>query len=419
MAQATLNIDGQVFCTLDIDGSPMPPSANMIETVIVMEGFGMPLPVLKMSLYDDNETLSKDLNLKNGTLIKIRLGKSSSESPESAFRVFGWGRPRNSTGKVLHIVALFDCPLFGAGAYSESYEGTSKDVMAKIASACGLKFEGPSANTDDSQVWLNFNTTRLSFTEDIAMRGFVNESSCMVRCVSTDGTLHYKNLMEVIKQEPKHSISHNSNGKGKSGKPIDVRGAKDTSVSGVFTHFMNYGFTLHGHDFDEEQHAFASLDVDVQGVDVPINKEVKGQLENGSRVSYFGLDYRHGPNDGYNLHENYERAYYQNVRLLGLFSERVTAIADEATDTTLFEPVDFTQGAGGKGQQSPATNDVSGKYILGGRTKVIKGGTKYSELFYLYRPFITEAGNPGGLSPQKKTGQASSSGVDQSARNFQ
>jgi len=419
MAQAALNIDGLAFCTLDIENASVPPSMNMIETILIMDGFGMGLPVMRMRLYDEDDKLSRDLNLKNGTLVTIRLGKSAQEAPSYKYRVFGWSRTRSSTGKILSIVLIFDAPKFGAGAYSEYFEGATSLVMQQMAELSGLKYDGPAKTTDDNQNWLNLNTTRLAFSEDVAMRGYANDQSCMARLVSMDGTLIYKDLMALLNETPKFSLAHNTDGAGGNGKVINVRAAKDKSVAGLFTHYVNYGHKSFGHSFEDEFTAIETLDVKAQGAGLPVNPDVLAQLqERGSRVSYTGLDYGTGPEEGFNVHEHYERAYYQNVRLLSLFSERLVAITDSATELRSFSAIEFNQGAGAKGSSAPTPADVTGKYIVGGKCVVIKNGTKYSEVFYLYRPFIGEAGNTNGTSAAKTQVKASNSGVDTSSRNF-
>nr|DAF93675.1 MAG TPA: hypothetical protein [Myoviridae sp. ctshb19] len=420
MAQTSLNIEGMAFCTLDIAGSSMPPSMNMIENILIMEGFGMGLPTMRLSLYDEKETLSRDLNLKEGTTIAIRLGKTADSAPELKFRVFGWGRHRNSSGKVLNVVCILDAPKFGAGSFAESFEGSSANVMQQIAERSGLRFEGPSGGTKDTQVWINANLTRMSFSEDVAMRGYMSDSSCMARCVRMDGTLVYKDLMAVLKEQPKNTLIHNKDGSGVTGNAVDVREAKDRSYSGLFAHFVNYGHKLFGHDFGEQEFSIESIEVDApSAAGVPVNAEVLATLnDRGARVTYAGFDPGTGPDEGFNIHEKYERAYYQNVRMLSLLSEGVVALTDSATEVQTFQSIDYQQGVGAKGPADGVANDIAGRYIVGGKTIMIKGGKKYSELFYLYRPFLTEAGNPTGTAAPKKTVNASSSGVNTSSRNF-
>lgn len=420
MAQAALNIDGLAFCTLDIENASVPPSMNMIETILIKDGFGMGLPVMRMRLYDEDDKLSRDLNIKDGTLVTIRLGKSAAEAPSFPFRVFSWKRDRNSQGKVLEITLIYNAPKFGAGSYSEFFEGSTSAVMQQLAELSGLQYDGPKKKTDDVQNWLNLNESRIAFSEDLAMRGYADEQSCMARCVTMEGILVYKDLMAMLREPAKHTLVHNTEGAGSTGKTIDVRAAKDKSVSGFYTHYVNYGHKVFGHSFTAEDFKIETLDVNVQGAGLPVNTDVLAQIkERGARVSYTGLDPGTGPDEGFNVHAKYEQAFYQNVRLLSLFSERMVALTDSVTDLRTFTVVEFNQGSGSKAGSSTAPTDVAGKYIVGGKDIIIKNGTKYSEVFYIYRPYISESGNTSGTSAAKAQVKASSSGVDKTSRNFQ
>lgn len=376
--QAALNIDGLAFCTLEIDGASMPPAMNLIHEIIGFEGFGIGAPTMRLSLIDKEGVLSKQLNLKDGTRIKIRVGKDASTAPEYKFRVFGRKRRRMAQGAVLDVACIYDSPEFCAGSFSESFEGTSREVMAKIASACGLGYDGPKS-TDDHQVWLNLNTTRLAFTEDMTMRAYVAEDSCMYRMLTLDGTLRYKNLFEVLREEAIGTISHNT-----SGGDFDAKEVEDGSVSGLYSHFLNYGQDLYI-PMQNGDLQVQKLNVPIQGDDVPVNADIRQTVK--ARVAYAGYDYGTAPLDGFNVHQFYEQAYYQNLRFLSLFSERLVVLVDSYTGFNSLKCVEFNQAD--PENQANSSFDANGKYVLGGKTFRIKHGTRYSEALYLYRPFTT------------------------------
>src|SRR5690606_30684064 len=142
--KAVLNIEGSVFCSIEIEGAEMPSAANLIDTIMILEGFSMGLPVLKMELNDYSGTLSSSLNLGTGSVINIQLGKNAEEAPIRSFRVFGWGRPRGGIRNKISLVALYNAPKFSSGAFAESYEGPTSTVMGEIAAASGLEYDGPS-----------------------------------------------------------------------------------------------------------------------------------------------------------------------------------------------------------------------------------------------------------------------------------
>ena len=413
--QATLNIEGLAYCSIDIEGSSVPPSMNMLSSILIMDGFGMGLPVLQLVLNDEKESLSKELAIADGSKITIRMGRDTKNINECPFRVFGFRRARGSNGPRLEIVGLLDVPLFGAGAFTEAYRMSSSDLMSHLAGLCGLKYDGPKTNTDDLMTWINVNCNRLSFTEDVAMRAYTSETSCMARIVTADGTLRYKNLFDVLQDKATHTFVHDTvGGGGTEGKAVSVREAKDASVSGVGAHYLNYGQKHYQHSGSGIDIEILSLTAPLLGTGLPLNEDVRKQLtERGSKVSYSGFDPGTGPSEDDAVHQFYENAYYQNLRFLTMFSERLTLLTDQCTDVRTFDPVAYLL-KNDKSGTTQVSTDVSSKYVLGGKTIQIKNGSKYAEAHYLYRPFVSaniKKGADSGVMPTKQNAQASASGT--------
>lgn len=387
--QAALNVDKLAYCTIEIEGASVPPSKNMLSSILIMDGFGIGLPVLQLLLNDEQESLSQSLAIKDGTRITIQMGKDTRNIVTRTFRIFGWKRGRGVEGPRIEVVALLDVPRFGAGAYTEAFKMSSAEVMAQIASACALQYDGPSF-TDDVMPWINLNTTRLSFTEDVAMRGFISEQSAMARCVTMNGVLRYKNLFDVLAQRPAHTFVHDSGGAGLEGKIVVVREARDASTSGISTHYVNYGQKHYTHSLLGENSEIVSITAPLLGAGLPVNEHVRAEIT-GSRVTYSGFDPGTFPSEDANVHQNYEKAFYQNLRFLSLFSERMTLLVEECTDAQTFDPVAYVLNTLKNNTMQPA-KDVTSKYLLGGKAIQIKNGLRYAEVHYLYRPFITVVG---------------------------
>lgn len=416
--QATLSIEGLAYCSIDIEGSSVPPSMNMLSSILIMDGFGMGLPVLQMILNDEKESLSKELAIADGSRIVIRMGRDTKNINECPFRVFGWRRARGSGGPRLEIVGLLDVPLFGAGAFTEAYRLSSSDMMAKIAELCGLKYDGPKQNTDDLMTWINVNCTRLAFTEDVAMRGYTSETSCMARIVTMDKTLRYKNLFDVLNDKPTHTFVHDTTGAGTEGTVVSVREARDASASGVGAHYINYGQKHYQHSGTGTDVDILKLTAPLLGTGLPLNKDVLNQLmERGSRVTYSGFDPGTAPALDDAVHQFYENAYYQNLRFLSMFSERLTLLTDSCTDAKTFDPVAYLL-KNDKAGTPQVSADVSSKYVLGGKTIQIKNGARYAEAHYLYRSFVSAAikeGTDTGKVPTKQNATATAVGSVPSA----
>lgn len=392
--KANMNVEGFAFCELEVEGSNVPPSMNMIDGIFIHEGFGIALPTLRLVLNDQNGSLSRDLNLGDATKINITLAKTRQSAIIRKFRVFGFRKETTHAGPRLIVDCILNVPKWSAGSYCEVFEGTSSDAMQKAAAAAGLRYDGPRIPPADNMKWLNVNQTRSSFSEDTAMRGYVTEGSCMSRVLLSNSTVRYRDLMDVLGQEPKASFLQNveNSAAPTKGNGFAVRETKDASFSGFFTHYINYGWKVGVHSLSNDgQQVIDKYAAKVLGKALPINEEVRGMLE-GARISYVADDPGTMPKPASNIHQFYELAMYQNVRGLGLFSERVTVLTDWYTDAEVFDPVYYMHSEL-RSYQFIDLPALSGKWLIGGKTMYIKQGHKYSEIFDLYRPFVNEMGS--------------------------
>lgn len=407
--EAVLDVEGIAYCALDVEGSRMPPTPDLIHKIMMQEGFGIAIPVLQMHLMDQRGSLSKELNLQDGTLITIKIAKRRENVKTYKFRVFDLVHQSNSAGPLLVVTAILDVPKWSAGVFTEAIRGTSAKCIQEIAGRAGLKYVGPDSSPDDSMTWLNVNQTRSSFSEDVAMRGYASNQSCMYRMLTLDGEVRYFDLLAVLQKAPQFSMLQNTESSAAKGEVVVIRETQDGSTSGFATHWMNYGYKQYEHSLNVEgQTVSDALDVPVLGAGLPINKDVKSQVaDRGARVTYVGFDTGTEPKPASNLHEHYDLAYYQNLRILGLFSERINVLTDNNTEVTWGVVCEYLH-KDQKGQNFEQSIALSGKYLVGGKTIIIKGGHKYSEAFNLLRPNITELGSTlsvGGSNPNEAGGQ--------------
>lgn len=390
--EVVLDVDGIAYCALEIENVKTPPTINFVDTIYLQDGgFGTPVPVLQLILSDSNGTLDEDLNLQDGTKITIKLSKSREKLKIKDFRVFSFEKQTAADGPKMIVTCLFDAPEWVAGVYTESFEGSSSSAIQQMASRAGLKYDGPKG-TDDSMIWLNVNRTRTSFSEDIAMRGYSNPQSCMSRLLTSEGVVRYKDLFEEIQKAPMYTYLKDTDESAAQGTPVTIRETHNASVSGLQTHLMNYGQTQYSHSLDVAgQKDIDGLDAPVIGNSLPINDEVKGMVhQRGSRITYTGFDPGTFPKPASNLHEYYEDAQYQNLRYLGLFSERLKILTDDYTEVQPFDVADYRQSDALKGEFEEKRL-LGGNWIVGGKTIWIKAGHKYSELHFLYRPTLQDA----------------------------
>lgn len=403
--EATLDVQDIAYCTLDIEGSRIPPTMNFVDSIFIQDGFAVSIPVLQLILNDERNTLAEEMNLVDGTLITIKIAKTREKVQTRKFRVWGYKKQTTAKGPKLVCTAVLDCPKWSAGVFTESIRGTSDSVIGQLASRAGLKYSGPPA-VDDVQTWLNVNKTRNAFSEDVAIRGYGSGQTCMARLLTMDYEVRYRDLFAVLKEAPKWSFLQNTAEGAAKATPVVIRETQDASASGFATHMMNYGQKQYEHSLNEAgQLSTLTLDAPLLGKALPVNNDVRGQIaERGSKVNYTGFDTGTEPAPASNLHQHYEAAFYQNMRYLGLFSERVVLLSDECTEVTTFDCAEY-QHANQDNQTFKPSAQLGGNWLVGGKTQWIKAGHKFSELYYLYRAAIMETGSTATAGGSKSSSQ--------------
>ncbi|MNQ41581.1 hypothetical protein D3C85_552610 [compost metagenome] len=414
--EATLDVQDIAYCTLDIEGSRVPPTMNFVDSIFIQDGFAVAIPVLQLILNDERNTLAEEMNLVDGTLITIKIAKTREKITTRKFRVWGYKKQTTAKGPKLVCTAILDCPKWSAGVFTESVRGTSDSVIGAMASRAGLKYSGPPA-CDDVQTWLNVNKTRNAFSEDVAIRGYGSGQTCMYRLLTMDYEVRYRDLFAVLKGAPKWSFLQNTPEGAAKATPVVIRETQDASASGFATHMMNYGQKQYEHSLNEAgQLSTLTLDAPLLGKALPVNNDVRGQIaERGAKVNYTGFDTGTEPAPASNLHQNYEKAFYQNMRFLGLFSERVVLLSDECTEVTTFDCAEY-QHSNQDNQSFKPSAQLGGNWLVGGKTQWIKAGHKFSEVYYLYRAALMETGSTatagGNKSNSQQNAKANEGNVD-------
>lgn len=387
MAKAVLRVQGLAYCAIEIENSKLPPSVNIIDHIHIYDGFGIAIPTLELNLFDPSNTLSGKLGFTDATKITITLTREGSKPKVRIFRVWGWNREVVSSGPVIKVTAVLDVPKWSAGCFCESF---SKQLSSQVISAMATRSDclADVDTTSDKMTWLNINTTRNAFSEDVAMRGYIGPSSCMSRILTMDKKVRYKDIIKVITGQPKVSFLLNVAVSEASASPVPSREAEHMSSSGVVTYWMNYGWTQHEHDLSGTQKKNSSVSAPLLGSGLPINSDMKKSMQ-FARVTYTGMDSGTDTKPESNLHANYEKALYQNLRFLALFSERMRVLTDNYAEAETFDCCEFKQDDP-DGQAYAPNKTFSGKYLIGGKSIHIQNGHRYYEVYDLYRPYVNE-----------------------------
>lgn len=391
--EAVLHVKGIAYCKIEIEDANMPASFNLIDHIIIHEGFGIAVPTLTLYLFDQTGTLQNDMNLVQGTKCSISIARDGHNDQiiKRTFSLWGMKRGVTNEGPHLQVVFTLDVPKWSAGVYCENFRTTSDGVMGQIARRAGLQYSGP-GGTDDHMNWLNINTTRASFSEDVAMRGYANKSSCMARVLTMNSELRYKDLFAELKKDERATLLLNMDEEGVN--PYPVKETQESTVSGVMAHWFNYGAIQHEHSLDNKgQQKTDRIFAPVLGDAFPISDRVKGLISDSvaSRVTYTGMDTGTEPKPNSNHHQHYEKSLYQNLRSLGLFSERNKVLLTVMSDIYSFDCVRYTQ-RDPVGHHLIPSKSLNGKYLVAGKTIRIKNGHVYSEVLDIVRPYVS---NPG------------------------
>jgi len=392
--EAVIHVDNLAYCKLEIEDAVLPASMNLVDNIILQEGMGIAVPTLTLYLMDQTGSLQTDMNLVQGTKCSISIAKKGMEDNiiKRNFSLWGMKRVITAAGPQIHAVFTMDIPKWMAGVYCENFRATSAEAMQQLAGRSGLRYDGPSS-TDDKMNWLNVNTTRASFSEDVAMRGYANSSSCMNRVVTLDSELRYKDIFEELQGEAIATLLLNMDHEGEN-NPFYVQETRESSSSGVMAHWFNFGAIQHEHTLDQKgQQITDRILAPVMGDSFPISDRIKGLISDAAaaRVTYTGFDPGTEPNEQSNVHEYYERAFYQNLRSLGLFSERLRSMVQHLTDIKTFDCITYKQADPTGGEMMPSKT-LNGKYLVAGKTIRIKNGHAYTETLDLIRPYVN---NPG------------------------
>jgi hypothetical protein len=144
-----------------------------------------------------------------------------------------------------------------------------------------------------------------------------------------------------------------------------VAETKDRSDAGMSNAWMNYGHLRVNHSATGEQKVISAIDVPTSVEQFPINREIS-ELIKQARIDY-------GLIDGDNVHEHYEEAEYQNLRLLSMFNQRLSLLVSAPSEVDLFDPVVYNQ-------QDVDEYDVknSDKYVVFGKTIAVINGSTWS-----------------------------------------
>lgn len=324
------------------------------------------VPMCHMKIQDSSNFFSRSQDLVADAKFSISVATPKKTTKTYNFRLHSMSESRAEGGIAYEIDGYFDAPLFWLKSSSVPYVGSSRQVLAKIASDCGLKFDG--SETSDKMTWHPQNDNLHEFARWVAERGYIDTKSCMQLGLDLDGTLIYKNLTEVIEPAANISVMRLQDGaiiatdfavKNDSGSNNKTSGYADaTYIQSVVT--------------DTAIELISRANVTKNSARIMLNSAVKSVIDK-SRVNF-------SPIDCGNVHPTYEKSLYQNRRLNNLYSLGAEVITPQETNLKLLDIINLTVEMDA---QTPGLN-YSGRYRIASRVVYITGANYY-EKFELLR----------------------------------
>lgn len=364
------SINDRIHIGIYFNGEEFPfERANALDCLHMSCSTKVAVPMLYLKLTDAIGWITNQPHILSDSTritVVVRTSNSSTQSTYSFRLNSAKHHMISNVGASYEMDGYFDVPKYWHSSVSTPLEGSSNEVLQQIATGSDLKYRGQS--TSDAQVWWPRNVQQHEWARRISERGYASDQSCMQLGLDLDGILVYQDISSMGTPTAKIAIGDI--------RPNTVIGTsfKPISVSGSMNHYSGYSSThieqnpLETKPFTQHTHvAFVKNEEGNLMVNTGVQRVV-GQ----SRVSFASLSVG-------NVHENYERALYQNRRVNNLFSSGIEISTAERTEIQLLDTV----------QVSIDTPDqfmkvYSGTYRVASRVVYVVGNN-YSEKFELFR----------------------------------
>lgn len=312
-------IKDRVFIQLSINGVEVPLEDNVIDFIHIVESARIYLPMLTFKILDATKFLTKENLLVDGALIQLTT-EVLNERDTYMFRLFS-SREQIIGGLTFYIVhAYLDAYRYWTLSMNSPILASASGVIRRCASAGGLQYDGP--ETADRMSWMPNNRRLCVLATETAQRAFIGPKSCFQICVGTDKRLIARDISVL---------------------PGSVESYSNKELGGGTNIITDFGILNRGgfynvdsgyKDFRFTQtllqpvppSGIRDVQVEKNSVKLMLNQEIRGIAQN--RVLY-------APMNTGSVHSNYERAFYQNIRLANLFNfgiEIITPVHSRLAD---------------------------------------------------------------------------------------
>lgn len=366
--------DGQLSVGLFIGDKEFPLQVSPLFKIDVYSNTRVMLPTAKIMFTDPYSLIgvsNNQLRVREGTQVTVVISKDNVDTKYS-LRVYNVDRAIANNSYVYTLQCYYDAPKYMIDSTNKGWRATSSSVIKELAELCGLTYNGVSTN--DSQVWLGANDRIGKFVRYLAMHGFVSQTSCLVAAVTMTGELRYFDVNDTA--QPALGMLM---GQTPTGQDVLLHDAKVLTNSG----FVNAIGVYRHHYVDQKldaQPVHVESTVTRRAETEDFDSDVKRSVTRG-RVDF-------SPSDLVNVHPNWGRAQYQNMRGSMINSVALAVQTGMRTPIDLLEQVkvNLKTQVGPLGVEDSA-GQYDGLYFITDKA-ISVDATHYVETFHLAREGI-------------------------------
>ncbi len=359
-------IQGRIEVSIFIDDIEYPlDSVNALNYLHIATTAVQKMPTLSLSITDVEHVMER-IGLQDGIPLRVAIKPQNGDMRTYRFRKFNHTRTFNGDAYVFDITGYWDAPLYWNTTSATTMRGASNEVLEQIANKCGILYEG--TPTSDVQLWCPQNQSWSAFAIETASAGYVDPTSCMCLVFDRDGTLRYKNLNKLDDSGIKILAYQYAED---AFTAVDIHVVTASGFNNALSGYQNMRYKQ-SLVLDEVHTQIDQLAFTPDTRSPQYNKALKDKLTRGP--------VRFGPIDVGNVHPEYEKASYQNMRYKNLFSLHVEALLIQPSSIKLLDKLSIAVQKEDTGQDSAN----SGTYVVSGHAIYVQGAN-YSEKVLLSR----------------------------------
>ena len=330
-------------------------------------------PMAQISISDNYKYF--DTNpIGDNVAIRVAVGKSDNISSAFTynFRLFKRDFEKKSNNLKLYTLKMtYNSPRYFNENSDTFYEGTSKQVLQKVATESGFT----SVDLDDSadsMCWLPMGMKRCFFAKNVTKYAYLDKGSCYALGVSLAGQLRFKNISKI-----NLSTSNNVFAKGGSTQKgvVTVLSDKEIMKAGFNNNMTGYKYETLKQDTDKTE-SLTSVPVPVSSNTILVNKKLNQNLS-GSRIHVT-------PIGSSNTHANYQLALHQNTRIKNTFSLTIRIVTNQVTTVDLLDTINYSSYENSNGTYT-LDKLMSGTYLVTAKTIFVTKEGFYFEKFEMVR----------------------------------